>query len=192
MLIWPDLAAGHGVIQQTADDTEALPIMMLNRYFSIQLPRFILSAIVTLILANASMAVDSSHPNAVPAPQATDTSHDTERNTSASLHEINLLSAGLIQKAAAGNSPAHQFRIEARIYRELLRQLMLDNRALPGDEQIQQNLLVEMVRMSALLHAAADCKTGLVITCPPDLMRQLKSQQATIDAELTLNRPHQK
>jgi hypothetical protein len=38
--------------------------------------------------------------------------------------------------------------------------------------------------MSALLHSAADCKTGLVITCPPDLMIQLKSQHTKINQRL--------
>jgi hypothetical protein len=106
----------------------------------------------------------------------------------ATLAELDLLSAALIEKAAKGNTPAHQFRIEARIYRELLRRLMLDNQALPEQDRLPQNPLMERVRMSALLHSAADCKTGLVITCPPDLMRQLRSQQSRIDQEPKVDR----
>lgn len=164
---------------------------MLNRYFSSRPSRFCLAATLILALARESVAVNASSTNIVPTPNAADVTKNTERDARTRLNETNLLSEGLIEKAAKGNSPAHQFRIEARIYRELLRQLMLDNRVLPNDEQISQNLLLEMVRMSALLHSAADCKTGLVITCPPDLMRQLKSQQARIDQELMLNRLHQ-
>ena len=102
------------------------------------------------------------------------------------LTQLDLLSDALIEKAAVGNSPAHQFRIDARMYRELLRQFMLQNRERPPIDQAPPDLLLEMVRMSALLHAAADCKTGFVIVCPPDLMRQLKSQQVKIDQRLRL------
>jgi hypothetical protein len=98
--------------------------------------------------------------------------------------ELNLLSQGLIAKAGTGRAPAHAFRIEARMYRELLRRIMLQDRDLPANDRLSRDLLLDMVRMSALLHSAADCKTGLVITCPPDLMMQLKSQQARIDQAL--------
>ena len=100
------------------------------------------------------------------------------------LAELDLLSDALIEKAAEGNSPAHQFRIEARMYRELLRQFMLEDRGRPQAERVPQRLLLEMVRMSALLHSASECKTGFVIICPPDLMRQLKAQQIRIDQGL--------
>ena len=42
------------------------------------------------------------------------------------LGELNLLSEALVAKAGSGSTPAHEFRIEARMYRELLRQTMLD------------------------------------------------------------------
>jgi hypothetical protein len=104
------------------------------------------------------------------------------------LEELNQLSDALVDKASKGNTPAAEFRIEARMYRELLRQLMLANRAAPAPEQLPQELLLDMVRMSALLHAAADCKTGFVITCPPDLMVQLKSQQAQVEQGLKVTK----
>ena len=72
------------------------------------------------------------------------------------------------------------------MYRELLRQTMLTDRQRPEAEQLPQNLLIEMVRLSALLHAAADCKTGYVIVCPPDLMSQLRTQQAKVSQALLL------
>ena len=72
------------------------------------------------------------------------------------------------------------------MYRELLRQAMLGNRERRANEQLPQPLLMDMVRMSALLHSAADCKTGFVITCPADLMLQLKSQQAKVTRGLNM------
>ena len=72
------------------------------------------------------------------------------------------------------------------MYRELLRQAMLDNRGRPADKQLPQPLLLDMVRMSALLHSAADCKTGFVIVCPADLMQQLRSQQARVNQGLKM------
>ena len=102
------------------------------------------------------------------------------------LKELNLLSEALVEKAGSGSTPAHEFRVEARIYRELLRQAMLSNRSQPTSDQLPQHLLLDMVRMSALLQAAADCKTGFVIICPADLLRQLKSQQARVTQGLNM------
>lgn len=104
------------------------------------------------------------------------------------LEELDLLSQGLIRKAGAGATPAHNFRVETRMYRELLRQTMLKDRKLPEADQLPQDLLIKMVRLSALLHAAADCKTGYVIVCPPDLMSKLRSQQAKVSQALLLAR----
>jgi hypothetical protein len=104
------------------------------------------------------------------------------------LEELNLLSEALVAKAGSGSTPAHEFRIEARMYRELLRQTMLSDRERPVNAQMPQPLLLDMVRMSALLHSAADCKTGFVITCPADLMLQLKSQQAKVTQGLNMTK----
>ena len=136
--------------------------------------------LLVLAVAGQSLALNPTSPNPVNPSNPIDATEDSQTGP-AMLAELDLLSAALIEKAANGNTPAHEFRIEARIYRELLRRLMLDNQALPEQDRIPQHPLMERVRMSALLHSAADCKTGLVITCPPDLMRQLKSQQARID-----------
>jgi hypothetical protein len=104
------------------------------------------------------------------------------------LQELNLLSEALVEKAGSGSTPAHEFRVEARMYRELLRQAMRSNRTQSTSDQLPQPLLLDMVRMSALLHAAADCKTGFVIICPADLMRQLKSQQSRVTQGLKMIR----
>jgi hypothetical protein len=113
-------------------------------------------------------------------------SHDAHRDPLERLENLNLLSEELVARAGSGSSPAHEFRIEARMYRELLRQAMLDNRGRPADKQLPQPLLLDMVRMSALLHSAADCKTGFVIVCPADLMQQLRSQQARVTQGLKM------
>lgn len=102
------------------------------------------------------------------------------------LEELSFLSEALVKKAGSGSAPAHEFRIKARMYRELLRQAMLSDRERPANDQLPQPLLMDMVRMSALLHSAADCKTGFVITCPADLMLQLKSQQAKVTQGLKM------
>jgi len=104
------------------------------------------------------------------------------------LNELNLLSGALVEKAGSGSTPAHEFRVEARMYRELLRQFMLGNRSQPTSDQLPQSLLLDMVRMSALLHAAADCKTGFVIICPADLVLQLRSQQSRVTQGLQMIR----
>jgi len=133
------------------------------------------------------MAVDAGT-DVEPAPEAShaDTAWaDTEQHSALSrLGDLDLLSQGLVEKAGSGATPAHNFRVETRMYRELLRQIMLADRQRPTVEQLSQDLLLEMVRMSALLHAAADCKTGYVIVCPADLMLQLKAQQSRISRAL--------
>ena len=112
--------------------------------------------------------------------------HDAGGDPLERLENLNLLSEELVARAGTGSSPAHEFRVEARMYRELLRQAMLDNRGRPASEQLPQPLLLDMVRMSALLHSAADCKTGFVIVCPADLMQQLRSQQARVTQGLKM------
>lgn len=123
-----------------------------------------------------------------PKPTVGSSSQDAADDTFQRLGTLNLLSEGLVAKAGSGSSPAHEFRIEARMYRELLRQIMLGDRERPVKEQLSQPLLLDMVRMSALLHSAADCKTGFVITCPADLMLQLKSQQAKVTQGLNMSK----
>jgi hypothetical protein len=142
---------------------------------------------VILLGATSVMAVDAGT-DVEPAPEASpaDTaSADTEQYSALTrLEDLDLLSQGLVEKAGSGATPAHNFRVETRMYRELLRQIMLADRQHPTAKQLPQDLLLEMVRMSALLHAAADCKTGYVIVCPADLMLQLKAQQSRVSRAL--------
>ncbi len=103
----------------------------------------------------------------------------------AKLEELTEVSAGLVREAQSAQAEATPFRIEVTLYREHLRTLMLDNRKISAEkERIPQNILVNMVRMSALLHSAAECKTGRYIVCPPELMRKLASQQQLLSKDL--------
>ena len=103
----------------------------------------------------------------------------------AKLEELTEVSAGLVREARSTQAKATPFRIEVTLYRESLRTLMLDNREISAEkERIPQNILVNMVRMSALLYSAAECKTGRYIVCPPELMRKLASQQQLLSKDL--------
>jgi hypothetical protein len=88
----------------------------------------------------------------------------------------------LVKEAATGTTNATRFRIDATLFRESLRSFMLE-REKSGNvsDGISTNDLMNLVRMSALLQSAADCKTGRYIVCPPELMQQLRSQQDLID-----------
>lgn len=102
-------------------------------------------------------------------------------STAQQLDHLLVLATSLTEEARSGNAAATQFRIDTVFYRETLRDLMLEqqsNAALP------KNLLMEFVRMSALLQSAAECQTGRYIVCPPQLMQQLTQQQTRLAALL--------
>jgi len=96
------------------------------------------------------------------------------------MQNLNQLSQQLVQQAQSKQATALDFRVDAAHYRERLRQLMLQNNDRPQPNQIPQTLLMDMVRMSALLHSAAECKTGRYIVCPVSLMENLQAQQKKI------------
>ncbi len=133
-----------------------------------------------LFSANASMALVQpvSHSEAL---AVADSSAGKTADAVPVLEQVEQLlkdSAKLVDNAHSGKAPASQFRINVTFYREGLRELMLENRKIIDIEtHIPQNMLVDMVRMSALLNSAAECKTGRFIVCPADLMTSLKSQQ---------------
>ena len=92
--------------------------------------------------------------------------------------QLHKASAKLVKDARSAKANASQFRIEVTFYREGLRELMRDNRKIAeSNARLPEHALVDMVRMSALLHSAAECKTGRYIVCPAELMRNLESQQ---------------
>jgi len=101
------------------------------------------------------------------------------------LQVLNQLSQQLVQQAQSKQTVALDFRVDAVHYRERLRQLMLKNNDDPPSDRIPQELLMDMVRMSALLHSAAECKTGRYIVCPVSLMDNLQTQQKKIHKNIT-------
>ena len=100
------------------------------------------------------------------------------------LLELNALSQSLVDRARGGRADAVRFRIDAKLYRETLRRLMLGSYDAESVPPISTSLYLQMVRMAALLNAAAECKTGRYIICPVELMRQLDSQQKILNVSL--------
>ncbi len=95
------------------------------------------------------------------------------------------VSADLVREARSRQAKATPFRIEVTLYKERLRALMLDNRRISDEKKrIPMGFLINMVRMSALLYSAAECKTGRYIVCPPELMRRLASQQQVLSKDI--------
>lgn len=92
-----------------------------------------------------------------------------------------VLSAALVDQAGSGQAHASVFRIDVAYYRETLRDLVKDNDRHLAEERLGKPLLMDMVRMTALLQSAAQCQTGRYIVCPPDLMTQLRRQQALLE-----------
>lgn len=87
----------------------------------------------------------------------------------------------LVSEAATGSTHATTFRINATLFRESLRSFMLDReKGNTSSDGLSKTDLINLVRMSALIQSAADCKTGRYIVCPPELMQQLRSQQALL------------
>lgn len=88
----------------------------------------------------------------------------------------------LVNEAATGSTHATTFRINATLFRESLRSFMLAReKNSTGSDRLSNTDLLNLVRMSALIQSAADCKTGRYIVCPPELMQQLRSQQALLE-----------
>lgn len=82
----------------------------------------------------------------------------------------------LVQEAISSNANASRFRIDATLYRESLRSLMLNPGKAGTEIAPSKKMFMELVRMSALLQSAAACKTGRYIVCPIELRQQLLAQ----------------
>jgi len=93
--------------------------------------------------------------------------------------QLNLLSQQLVANVKTGTAKATEFRTNVVFYRESLRRLMLANEQ--AGQPIAKPLLLQMVRMAALLQSAAECQTGRYITCPVNLLHELDRQQQQID-----------
>jgi len=90
--------------------------------------------------------------------------------------QLNDMSKQLIDKVKTGKAKATEFRTNVVFYRESLRSLMLANEKATS-HRIASDLLMKMVRMSALLQSAAECQTGRYISCPANLIHELDQQQ---------------
>jgi len=90
--------------------------------------------------------------------------------------QLNDMSNQLIDKVKTGKARATEFRTNVVFYRESLRSLMLANEKATS-HRIASDLLMKMVRMSALLQSAAECQTGRYISCPANLIHELDQQQ---------------
>ena len=94
------------------------------------------------------------------------------------------LSSRLVQTAASGQGGATEFRIDVAYYRETLRELMKQDAARAPEERLPKALLMDMVRMIALLQSAAQCQSGRYIVCPADLIASLERQQASVEKQM--------
>lgn len=97
-----------------------------------------------------------------------------------SLGELVTLAGSLVERAASARAAALQYRIDTVYLREILREVMLANRTRPRAEQLPAAFLSDMVRMAAVLDAAAECQSGRYIVCPADLIERLERQHARI------------
>ncbi len=96
------------------------------------------------------------------------------------LGELVALAGSLVQRAASAQAAATQYRIDTVYFRETLRDLMLANKERPQSEQLSPAFLTDMVRMAAVLDAAAECQSGRYIVCPADLIERLQRQHTRI------------
>ncbi len=113
------------------------------------------------------------------------TENSDTQSLASRFEELNRTTARLVEDARSSQAKASDFRIAVTLYRESLRSLMLDDRENKNETaRIPQNMLINMVRMSALLSSAAGCKTGRYIVCPIELMTQLSSQQRILAQDL--------
>lgn len=110
------------------------------------------------------------------------TETDSDETAPVTLASLITASRTLVAEAATGTSNATRFRIDATLFRESLRSFMLQQEQSGGEaDAVPRNDLMNLVRMSALLQSAADCKTGRYIVCPPELMQQLRNQQGLLE-----------
>lgn len=102
----------------------------------------------------------------------------------AHVRQLNTMSGRLVSQIKAGTAEAAHFRIDVAIYREMLREMMLANPRADSANRLPNPLFMKLVRMAALLQAAAACQTGRDIVCPLTLISQLERQQQRVGAAL--------
>jgi hypothetical protein len=97
---------------------------------------------------------------------------------------LGALASRLVDLAGSSKAHATAFRIDVAHYRESLRDLVKENDARPEAERLPRPLILDLVRMAALLQSAAECQTGRYIVCPPDLMTRLRRQRTLVEQGL--------
>lgn len=100
----------------------------------------------------------------------------------AHVRQLDAMSGRLVGRIEAGTAKAAPFRIHVAVYREMLRELMVANPAVDSADRLPDPLLRKLVRMAALLQAAAACQTGRDIVCSLTLINQLERQQRRLGA----------
>ncbi|MEX2365909.1 MAG: hypothetical protein WD601_04845 [Pseudohongiellaceae bacterium] len=83
----------------------------------------------------------------------------------------------LVEAAASGRAEARSFQRQVKQSRDTLRGIVRN--AGENSSERHQN----MILMVALLDAAAACHRAGHIVCPPDLMRQLRTQLSRLQAQ---------
>lgn len=112
----------------------------------------------------------SENPSATPPPE-----NETEEKIS--ITSLKNMADNLVAEALSSNANASRFRIDATLYRESLRTLMIEMEETMATAPQSKKMFMEFVRMSALIQSAAACKTGRYIVCPIELRQQLLTQQ---------------
>ena len=91
---------------------------------------------------------------------------------------------GLVKNLQSNKVDAANFRIQVTLYRESLRDMMLADQKTAATEQLPRPLLMDLVRMAALLQSAANCETGRYLVCPADLMERILLQQKAVASSI--------
>ncbi|MEJ2645900.1 MAG: hypothetical protein P8180_13445 [Gammaproteobacteria bacterium] len=102
----------------------------------------------------------------------------------AHVRQLDAMSGRLVSRIKAGTAKAAPFRVHVAVYREMLRELMLANPEVDRVDRLPNSLLMKLVRMAALLQAAAACQTGRDIICSLTLVSELDRQQQRLGAAL--------
>ncbi|MEJ2686565.1 MAG: hypothetical protein P8124_05020 [Gammaproteobacteria bacterium] len=118
---------------------------------------------------------------AVPA-TATAASTGTKAPPLVHVRQLNAMSGRLVSRIRAGTAEAAHFRVHVAVYQEMLRELMVDNPQVDRSDRLPNALLMKLVRMAALLQAAAACQTGRDIVCSLTLVNELDRQQRRVGA----------
>jgi hypothetical protein len=138
------------------------------------------AALLGLLALSTSLWAEA----ADPVPAAEGTPVDPSLPPPERARALAALASRLVDLAASSKAHATGFRIDVAHYRESLRDLVKENDARAEAERLPRPLILDLVRMTALLQSAAECQTGRYIVCPPDLMTRLRRQRTVLEQGL--------